>query len=272
MKINLLFLAAFISIKVSAQNDTIIYYSNSGGQVPTIKEAVDYTQLVSSSKDKFSLLYFSKVQDKWQNKSVTKIKRQSDSSFLMTSEVKTLRIYHKSDSGFIIKDFQDSKLIKEGFSKLIFPLIKSGTWRSCSPISGTLEGEETYNNNQLIAYKYWITDSSFIQDIFRLIDVRPQYIGGDSALMSFVSKNLRYPMEAYRRNIQDRVLVKFIVSSDGHVLGPKVINKVDKFLGREAIRVVSLMQNGWIPAKSGDINVMSFFVIPITFQIKDRPN
>ena len=273
MKLKLLTLAIIISIKVSGQNDTIIFYSNDGAEVSNINDAVSYIKLIKSSKVKFSLQNYYKEKDKWQRKSVTKIKRQSDSSFLLNSEVKTLRIYHKIDSGFTIKDYQDSQLFKEGFSKLIFPLSKSGIWKSSGSVPGSFQGEETYKNNQLVAYKYWISDSSFIQGIWRTIDTLPKFKGGgDPALMDFILNNTKYPAEASRKNIQQRVLVKFIVSSDGHVLGPRVINKVDKSLEKEAIRVVNLMQNSWIPAKSGDINVISFLVLPISFQLLPKPN
>lgn len=147
MKIKLLLLITFVSIRVSGQNDTTIYYSKNGIPVQTINEATYYENLVKSSNDKYVLNSYKKDDEKWKKSSVTKIWRQSDSSYLLTSPSnESIRIYHRVDSGYMIHDVSkvsaNDKYPQlynwEGFSKTIFPFVCSGIWRAYSTFTGDL--------------------------------------------------------------------------------------------------------------------------------------
>jgi TonB family protein len=268
MKNYLLFFAISISFKLSGQSDTTIYYSVNREPVPNINKAFFYEKLLKVSKDEYLLSTFSKMNDKWQSPFYTKIKWLSDSSYLMTSSDKRIRIYHKTDSEFFIKDFVETRLIQIGTSKLIFPLVKSGLWKSFDPSSGSIQDESIYRDNQIITNKYWITDSTFIKDTFRGVEILPKYKGGSDAILSFINNNLRYPDQAKQNGIQGRVIVRFIVTSDGKLVGAKVINNVDPSLAKEALRVVNLMPKKWTPGRIGKENANTFMSIPITFQLQ----
>jgi len=268
MKIKFLLLITLISFRVSGQNDTSIYFSKFGYTVPSINEAESYATFTINKKNKMSLSTFIKKDNKWQSYSIINITKKSDSSFLMTSDLKQIRVFHRIDSGYIIRDYQDSKILQTGFSKLIFPLIRYGLWKSYDTQTGTIENEDVYYNDELIFYKYWLSNHSFIQDSARVIDTIAKFRGGDPAIISFINSNVVYPEEAKRNNIQGRVIVRFMVTASGDIVGAKVMNKVDKALGDEAIRVIILTRGKWRPAKSGDKNVNCFFSAPVTFQLK----
>ena len=268
MKVSLLLLLFMISSSVSGQNDTTIYYSKTGGIVPSINEAESYASFTVNKKGKMSLSTFIKKDNKWQGLPTTSISKKSDSSYLMTSDLKVTRVFHRTDSGYIIRNYNDSKLISTGFSRLIFPLNRYGIWKSYDPQTGDLESEDLYHNDRLVFYKYWVSNRSFIQDSARVIDTIAKFKGGDNALLSFIYSNIVYPEDAHRFNIQGRVLVKFMVTASGNVVGARVTNKIDKSLGDEAKRVILLTRGGWIPAKSGDKYVNCFFMAPVTFQLR----
>ena len=123
-------------------------------------------------------------------------------------------------------------------------------------------------------------------------DHAPQYPGGISELMKFLSYNIKYPVEAEHYGVEGRVLVNFFVETDGTVSDIKVVNadlknrlsdkkfskysEQDKFamrekgegqLKEEALRVVRKMPN-WEPALRRGEKVRVKYSLPITFKLK----
>jgi hypothetical protein len=268
MKLKLLLLSVFISIHVYGQKDTTIYFSELDCPIPTITNATHYETLVTELNGQFSLTEFHKIDNKWQKSLGLSIRKQSDTSFSMISYSLTIRIFHKQDSGFIIKDYENSRLTKIGFSKLVFPLIKSGVWKYYSPLTGKIETEYNYFNNQIISTKFWVNDFTFYVDSLKPDETPPLFKGGNYAMLKFIADNCQYPVQALENNIQGRVIIKLLISSQGEMIDPKVLNKVDKTLAKESIRVVNLTKGNWIPGKNGSSNSDSFKIIPIVFTIK----
>lgn len=268
MKNYLLLIALTITLKISGQHDTTIYYREKGILVKTINEALSYEKLIKISKVEYYMSNYLKINDKWQLPTMTKIKWLSDSSYLMASKELRVRIYQRLDTGYLIKDFIGNKLIQIGRSKLIFPLVRTGPWKNYDQSSGRLSSENIYQDNQVIANKYWINDSTYINDTFIKVEKLPTYKGGTGAMIAFIKNNLKYPKEAKQNGIEGRVVVSFIVSSEGKVIGANVINEADPSLAKEALRIVNLMQNKWKPGKNGKENANSFMAIPITFKLQ----
>ena len=267
MKNYLLFIALTFTLKISGQHDTTIYYREKGILVKTINEATGYEKLIKISKVEYYISTYLKIDDKWQLPTMTKIKWLSDSSYLLASKEPRVRIYQRLDTGYLIKDFIGNRLIQIGRSKLIFPLVRTGLWKDYDKSFGRLSSENIYQDNQVIANKYWINDSIFIKDTFRKVEKLPTYKGGSGAMIAFLKNNLKYPKEAKQNGIEGRVIVEFIVTTEGKVIGANVINEADSSLAKEAIRVVTLMQNKWNPGKNGKENANTFMSLPITFQI-----
>jgi TonB family protein len=268
MKNYFLIFAFTISIKLSGQSDTTIYYSADRVPASNIKQASFYEKLVKVSNDLYMLSEYSQINNKWQSPIMIKIKRLSDSSYLMTSKDERIRIYHKIDSGFSIKDFIQNRLIQTGNSKLIFPLVRSGLWKSFDQSSGKIQNESIYRDNLIITNKYWIDDSIFIKDTFRKVEIPPKYKGGSDALMSFIENNLIYPEKAKQKRIQGRVIVSGIITTEGKLVGGKILNTPDPTLADEALRVVNLLPQKWTPGKIGKENANTFIAIPITFRLQ----
>ena len=102
------------------------------------------------------------------------------------------------------------------------------------------------------------------QGPFEVVDVMPQYPGGDKALMDFIGDNIKYPKEAVANNIQGRVIVRFTVTKEGKTEGSSVITSANPLLDAEALRVIESI-SGWTPGKIGGKDVDTWFAIPVTF-------
>ena len=102
---------------------------------------------------------------------------------------------------------------------------------------------------------------------YDVVEQMPQFPGGPAALMEFLSKNIRYPKEADKNNIQGRVIVTFTVEKDGSVSEAHTVKSVDPLLDAEAIRVINAMPN-WIPGRHNGDPVRVKYTVPITFRLK----
>ena len=105
-------------------------------------------------------------------------------------------------------------------------------------------------------------------EIFKVVEDRPQFPGGDAELMKFLQQNVKYPKEAQEQGKQGRVIVQFVVEKDGSITDAKVLKPVDPLLDAEALRVVNLMPK-WTPGKQRGKAVRVHFTIPVTFRLSN---
>lgn len=99
------------------------------------------------------------------------------------------------------------------------------------------------------------------------VEQMPSYPGGQKALMTYLSDNIKYPEEAVKKGIEGRVLIKFIVEKDGTISNVEVAESVNPLLDKESLRVVRSMDN-WIPGKQNGKPVRVLWHIPISFRLK----
>lgn len=103
------------------------------------------------------------------------------------------------------------------------------------------------------------------EKIFDVVEQPPSFPGGQAALMSYLSKSVKYPQEALKDNVQGRVIVGFIVEKDGSVSNAKIIRSVDSALDKEAIRIVMSMPK-WTPGRQNGRNVRTKYNVPVNFK------
>lgn len=96
-------------------------------------------------------------------------------------------------------------------------------------------------------------------------EVMPTYPGGETTLLTFISNNVRYPVDALEANIQGTCIVRFVVNQAGNVESPHIIKSVCPSIDKESIRVISMLR-GWNPGtiKGQPVNV--YFTLPIRFR------
>jgi len=103
--------------------------------------------------------------------------------------------------------------------------------------------------------------------VYQVIEQMPQYPGGESELMSFIAKNLKYPVIAQENGIQGKVILRFVVSKTGVVDKIEVVRSLDPACDKEAVRVVKTLQR-WIPGKQNGVNVSVYYTLPIAFKLE----
>ena len=99
----------------------------------------------------------------------------------------------------------------------------------------------------------------------RVVEQLPEYPGGMSAFIQWLTKNLRYPPAALSQKRQGRVVVSFIVNSDGTISDEKVATSADRLLDAEAMRVIRMMPR-WKPGINNGKPCRTMVAIPIVFE------
>lgn len=102
--------------------------------------------------------------------------------------------------------------------------------------------------------------------LFSVVEVMPQYPGGQIAMLKYIMENMKYPEQAMKKGIQGRVAVRFIVEKDGSISDVKPIHSVHTLLDKEAVRVVKSMPK-WSPGKQNGKPVRVQLIVPIMFKL-----
>ena len=101
---------------------------------------------------------------------------------------------------------------------------------------------------------------------FRVVEELPEFPGGATELMKWLTKNLRYPASAQQRRQQGRVLAQFIVNTDGSLSDFKIVSPVSPDLDREALRVLRMMPP-WKAGQQHQKPCRTMVCIPIVFKL-----
>ncbi len=102
---------------------------------------------------------------------------------------------------------------------------------------------------------------------FMMLEDKPEFPGGQKALLAYLAKEVDYPVIAQDNGIQGTVYLSFVISKTGNVKDVKIIRGVDSSLNKEALRVVSSMPN-WKPGKQRNKPVDVSFQVPIRFSLR----
>lgn len=100
--------------------------------------------------------------------------------------------------------------------------------------------------------------------IYGKVDKNAEYPGGTEALMKFIMTNLKYPETCRKEGIQGRVVIKFVVNTDGSIVDMEENRSPHADLTAEAMRVIKMMPK-WTPATVGGKTVRSRFFLPVMF-------
>ena len=93
------------------------------------------------------------------------------------------------------------------------------------------------------------------------------YPGGESELLNFIKINTKYPDEAKTEKVEGRVIVRFIITTEGNAEGISVLKSINPLLDAEAIRVASLLK-GWKPGIHEGKPVNTWYMIPVNFAVE----
>ena len=104
------------------------------------------------------------------------------------------------------------------------------------------------------------------QKVFDTVEQMPEYPGGMQAMIAFLQTNMKYPEDAAKQKVEGRVMVQFIVETDGSISDVHVAKQVFPSLDAEAIRVVQAMPK-WTPGKEKGNVVRVKYNLPIVFRM-----
>ena len=177
----------------------------------------------------------------------------------------------------------------EDFARIEPESIESVTVMDVGPAKKTF-GEKGRRGATVVQTKQQGDDK-----IYDIVEQMPQFPGGDTELMQFIARNIKFPKEAQEKGVQGRVLVQFVVEKDGSLSNAKVIENPKKSganmvvvtammtekerqdaeghnagvqaLRDEAIRVVNAMPR-WSPGKQKGKPVRCKYVIPVTYRLQ----
>ena len=99
------------------------------------------------------------------------------------------------------------------------------------------------------------------------VDKEPEYPGGHSAMLKFLSANINTASYKAEELTGTRIYVEFIIDKKGTVKDAKIKRGVNPQLDKEALRAVSTMP-AWIPAVKDGKPVEMKMVIPIRIELK----
>ena len=132
--------------------------------------------------------------------------------------------------------------------------------------------KENNSNMKIVMNGEWQNPPANDPDnpVFEVVEQMPEFPdGGMPGLMQFLSKNIRYPVNAQKNGTQGRVTVQFIVNVDGSISHIGIIRGADPELDGEAVRVISTMPN-WKPGMQKGKAVRVKYTVPVMFRLNDE--
>ena len=105
------------------------------------------------------------------------------------------------------------------------------------------------------------------EEIFVVVEEQPEFPGGNTAMMKFLSDNIKYPVIAQENGIQGRVITNFVVERDGSITDVQVVRGVDPSLDKEAVRVIQSMPK-WKAGRQRGSAVRVRFTLPVVFRLQ----
>lgn len=106
--------------------------------------------------------------------------------------------------------------------------------------------------------------------IFAAVEQAPEPKMGMSEYYKFLGKNVKYPEDDKKKNVEGMAYVQFIVERDGRITDVKPVNGLEgrctEAMMEEALRVIKLSED-WKPGYQKGIPVRVRYRIPINFKL-----
>lgn len=166
--------------------------------------------------------------------------------------------------------FENGKWVLDdvhGYKELFISYVKDSASRNAEEI-------QTGDVEEIAPVEDSVIDVPVIEEeeedadmIYQVVENQPEFPGGTSALMQYLSNNIQYPEASQEKGVQGRVVVQFIVNKDGSISDPVVARSVDPNLDKEALRLVSSMPK-WKPGIQRGKPVRVRYTLPVAFKLQ----
>ena len=160
------------------------------------------------------------------------------------------------DGNFILREHNPEnmiRIIKTGYKEF------KGIINSDNPIVSLTKLKDNGNASNT-------GNSQFEEALEMAADELPEFPGGTVSLLEYLRKNIKYPALCRENNVQGRVVVSFIIDTDGTITDAEVVRSVDPLLDAEALRTISQMP-AWKPGKKDGNIVKVKYSVPINFRL-----
>lgn len=107
-------------------------------------------------------------------------------------------------------------------------------------------------------------------DIIRNNIKNVEFIGGTSAMIKFLSDNIKYPEKARKNNTQGIVLTSFIVEKDGSIKNINIEEGIGDGCDKEAKRIIAESSGLWKAAEIDGTSIRMKFYLPIYFILEEN--
>lgn len=151
---------------------------------------------------------------------------------------------------------------------------KAGTWTFYN-YKGAVEQKYNYSTGKLefslpaeVETVYYVLKEGKYQLI--TVDSPPILIGGKSRLFRSTGSRLNYPRDATRMGISGEVQVSVMVNREGQQLDETISRGIGGGCDEEALRMLKLVPDEWIPARLNGEAIAVTFNIEVVFQLIDR--
>ena len=106
-------------------------------------------------------------------------------------------------------------------------------------------------------------------EVFDVVEQQPNPPGGMEGWNRYLSRNLKYPIQARTNGIEGTVIVVFEIHQDGTVRNPEILRGIGGGADEESIRIV---QNSpkWEPGRQRGQAVITRMRLPIRFKLDDN--
>ena len=105
------------------------------------------------------------------------------------------------------------------------------------------------------------------EQVYRSVEQMPQFPGGEAALMKYIDSQVQIPQIA-EKITNGRVVVQFVVQSDGSIGEVKVVRSVHPDYDQEAVRVVKSLPK-FTPGRQDGKAVAVWYTLPVLFRDKE---
>jgi len=101
---------------------------------------------------------------------------------------------------------------------------------------------------------------------FNIVEDLPQFPGGPSEFMKWLTRNLKYPAQAQEQKQQGRVIAEFIVGTDGSITGVRIVESLNDLCDKEVLRVLRMMPR-WTAGIMNGQPCRTKVSIPVVFKM-----
>ena len=130
-----------------------------------------------------------------------------------------------------------------------------------------VKGNDEEGGELIEDLKQIVTEAPVEEQVFDMVEQKPQFPGGDVEMMSWLGKNINYPVIAQENGVQGVVVCQFVVGSDGSIRDVNVLRSLDPSCDKEAVRVIKSMPK-WIPGRQNGKAVSVRYTLPVRFRLQ----